>query len=264
MEQLTNFLAYLSLEELSHKTAKLYLSAIAFHCKLTGVHDTTKHYILMRIIEGMKKVGPVGRIRLPISLSLLEVLCLRIPAVCNGSYECLLFVAAYCLAFFGFFRVGEITVTKKEYTHRVLAISDVWVDVKAGVLLLRLRFSKTDQSGKGVNIKIQSSDSNVCPVGNMIKYLAVRPKIQGPLFCHLNGKPLTRYQFSAVLNKVLMLCNVNFQQYKSHSFRIGAATSAAKLGHSADMIKVAGRWSSEAYRTYIRKGVDPINMPKLA
>lgn len=217
----------------------------------------------MRIIEGMKRVGAVERTRLPITLSLLNSICLRISSVCNNQYECLLFAAAYSLAFFGFFRVGEITVTKKEYTYKVLAISDVWIDVKAGILLLKLRYSKTDQCGKGVQIKLQRSESGVCPVNNMIQYLAIRPKVQGPLFCHFNGKPLTRYQFSAVLKKVLVVCNVNYQQYKSHSFRIGAATSADKQGHSVETIKIAGRWSSEAYRSYIRNRTSATLMPNL-
>lgn len=263
VEQLTNFVAYLSLENLSHKTAKLYLCAIAFQSKLSGGQDTTKHYIVVRAVEGMRRVGGVGRARLPITLSLLDSICTRIPAVCGSTYECVLFSAAYCLAFFGFFRVGELTVTKQEYMHKVLAISDVWIDIKSGVLLLHLRYSKTDQNGKGVHLRIQKTGSNVCPVNNMFNYLAIRPKIQGPLFCHFSGKPLTRYQFSAILNKVLVLCNVNYKQYKSHSFRIGAATAAAKMGHSVDKIKAAGRWSSEAYRTYVRDGAGSTNMPNL-
>lgn len=119
-----------------------------------------------------------------------------------------------------------------------------------------------DQSGKGVTLQLFRSGTNVCPVNSMIKFLTGRPKLNGPLLCHLNGRPLTRYQFSAVLKKALACWNVNYANYKAHSFRIGAATTAAKLGHSTDTIKLAG--SSNAYRAYIMSDPEPSAMPRLA
>ena len=37
-----------------------------------------------------------------------------------------------------------------------------------------------------------------------------------------------------------------------HSFRIGAATTAAEKGVEDSLIKTLGRWESNAYQTYIR------------
>lgn len=91
----------------------------------------------------------------------------------------------------------------------------------------------------------------MCPVAGLIDYLAVRPKIKGPLFIHLGKNPLTRYQFSAILEKALHVLGVK-GHYRAHSFRIGAATSAFEAGCTQDLIMEAGRWKSRAYRTYIR------------
>jgi hypothetical protein len=61
-------------------------------------------------------------------------------------------------------------------------------------------------------------------------YLKGRPSVQGPLFCHLDGKSLTRYQFVSILKKALNWACISDKGFSSHSFRIGAATSLAMEG----------------------------------
>ncbi|KAM9324294.1 uncharacterized protein PAF06_000315 [Gastrophryne carolinensis] len=39
-----------------------------------------------------------------------------------------------------------------------------------------------------------------------------------------------------------------------HSFRIGAATEAARLGLPVDLVKKLGRWESKRFMSYIRPG----------
>ena len=66
------------------------------------------------------------------------------------------------------------------------------------------------------------------------------------------GNPLPRYQFASILAKTLKFCNINNGQFRSHSFRIGAATEAAMRGIPDVVIKQWGRWKSGAYTSYIR------------
>ena len=40
--------------------------------------------------------------------------------------------------------------------------------------------------------------------------------------------------------------------YNTHSFRIGAATSAIETGISDVQVKMLGRWKSNAYQRYVR------------
>ena len=86
----------------------------------------------------------------------------------------------------------------------------------------------------------------------MREYVQVRPKHGGFFFCHANGNPLTRSQFSGVLCKALKQCGFLSGSYKSHSFRIGRASELAVQGVPGENIKKMGRWSSSAYKTYLR------------
>ncbi|KAI4815990.1 hypothetical protein KUCAC02_006111 [Chaenocephalus aceratus] len=54
---------------------------------------------------------------------------------------------------------------------------------------------------------------------------------------------------------LLSLC---IQHYSSHSFRIGAASTSARLGISDQTIQILGRWSSQAYHTYIRNNLNDL------
>ena len=54
------------------------------------------------------------------------------------------------------------------------------------------------------------------------------------------------------LKKVLELSGIQNKAYKSHSFRICGATLLFSEGKSVDEIKSLGRWTSNAYKSYIR------------
>ena len=86
----------------------------------------------------------------------------------------------------------------------------------------------------------------------MSSYLKDRPSITGPLFCHFEGTPLSKYQFSALLKKALLFLRIDQSGFKSHSFRIGMATTCSLEGMSDQQIKLRGRWKSAAYTRYIR------------
>jgi hypothetical protein len=119
-------------------------------------------------------------------------------------------------------------------------------------LEIYLATSKTDQFGKGVSIHISAqTNKTLCPVFNLKKFLNSRPLFGGPLFCHFDGNPLTRYQFAAILKKSLSLLGVDHSHMTSHSFSIGMATTCAIAGIPDEQIKTLGRWKSGAYLRYI-------------
>lgn len=95
-------------------------------------------------------------------------------------------------------------------------------------------------------------DQPICPVSQMLDYFSVRGNAPGPLFCSADGSPIPRSYFTRSLKEVLQYCNLDEDRYKTHSFRIGAASWAAAKGMSDSQIRAFGRWNSNAFLKYIR------------
>jgi integrase len=96
--------------------------------------------------------------------------------------------------------------------------------------------------------------SPLCPVESLLGYLEIRGAADGPLFVRSNGAPLTRTVFTERLRRLLSQTGIT-GHFGSHSFRIGAATTALTAGLAGvpeHMIQTLGRWSSSVYLAYIR------------
>ena len=81
-----------------------------------------------------------------------------------------------------------------------------------------------------------------------MRYLHLMGSRPGPLFIFQNGVPLSRSRLNSLLTMLFMSAG----DYTGHSFRIGAATIAARAGVPDHMIQILCRWSSDAYKLYIR------------
>lgn len=68
----------------------------------------------------------------------------------------------------------------------------------------------------------------------------------------MDGSAVSRAFLTEQLNLSLIWCGLDIKLYKGHSFRIEAASTAFANGMSEAKIKAMGRWSSDAYKKYIR------------
>ena len=167
----------------------------------------------------------------------------------------MLWAAAY-LWVFGFFRSGEITVPNGQNYDPAIHLSwgDVAVDNPANPTAIRvhLKRSKCDQFGQGVNVFFGRTNMPVCPVAAVLAYIAVRGAAEGPFFLFANGQLLSKQTFVSAFRQALQAIGLPYQDFAGHSFRIGAATAAAKAGIEDSVIWTLGRWNSAAFLTYIR------------
>lgn len=92
--------------------------------------------------------------------------------------------------------------------------------------MVNIERPKTDQWGTGVTLSINASHGITCSKSNAGVFASAASHNRA-IFCRFLGKPLTRYQFIAVLAKVLTKSSINVKNFKSHSFRVGAATTLA-------------------------------------
>ena len=74
----------------------------------------------------------------------------------------------------------------------------------------------------------------------------------GLLFLYSINMLVTRAKFNKQLRSALQFYNFCPKQFKSHSFRIGAATTAAAQDVSDGQIRLLDRWSLDAFKKYIR------------
>ena len=90
------------------------------------------------------------------------------------------------------------------------------------------------------------------PPAQLLLLGLLRPQIEGPLFVREDSTLLSREDFIRAVHQALQEAGMNPSLYAGHSFRMGAATTAAVAGIPAHTIKRLGRWSSEAYQVYIK------------
>jgi hypothetical protein len=170
--------------------------------------------------------------------------------MCSSNYESALLKAAFSLAYHGLLRISELTVCPQNISYHTVVVHNV--EICNDYLDVYLSSSKTDQFGKGTNIHIPAqADHKTCHLNLLKSFLQISPNLEGLLFCHFDGSPLTRYQFSALLKRSLSILGLRNPRLTSHSCRIGRATTFANEGLPDDEIKCLDRWKSNAYLKYI-------------
>ena len=77
--------------------------------KIHSFEDFSKSFIVTKKLEGAAIQTQKLDTRAPITLQRLQLILQELKRVCASSYEVHLFRKRFCLAFFGFLRVGELT-----------------------------------------------------------------------------------------------------------------------------------------------------------
>ena len=158
------------------------------------------------------------------------------------------------MAYFAFLRSAEFTAPNLgSFSPSIhLGLADVAVDsmLSPSCLRLRIKASKTDPFRRGCFLHISRGEFPLFAIRSLLAYLTLRGDAPGPLFLFQDRWPLTRALLTSWLHGILSSAGIQ-GNFSGHSFRIGAATVAARNGIPDHQIQTLGQWTSSAYLSYI-------------
>ena len=255
----------------SYDTIKLYLVAVQdLHRELNFPLHIHNMHRLQKVLTGIKRLAPsTKRDRFPITTQILTAIHNYLRPALSTNLDHIMLWAAFTLAFFAFLRASEFTCNGPFNPEVHLTSQDITFhpDMQSpSYMRVRIKQSKTDPFRQGCTLTIAKSTSPICSVMAMKDYiLQAQPPASRPLFMFSqSGSWLTRSSLTKELRFILHQCGFSSNNFYSHSFRIGAATSAAAAGLPAWLIKVLGRWRSDCYELYIKTPQSTIlTVPKL-
>ena len=247
--QVLSFISFLNLKGLAPSTITTYTAAIGYVHKCTSQYDPTSSFLVQKTLSSINKNYVPNDCRLPITQFVLARLLESIPTIYSIPYHVTLLRAMFVTAFYGLFRVGELT----KQNSGVISLEVRNVTISDERIVFAIINFKNNKTNKPFDVVINRQPSNVwCPVSLILDYVKLRGSKSGPFFCFANLQHVTRSFFSSRLSKCLSFCGFNTKLYKSHSFRIGGASYLASLGFTDLQIKLIGRWNSDTFVRYIR------------
>jgi hypothetical protein len=255
VQSISLFISYMSIQGLAPNTILTYVSAITAQGHPSS--SISSHFLIQRLLKAIRKsVKP--DLRLPMTEQLLQALIAALPKVTNNNYEATLFSALFSFAFYGLFRVSELTAAR-EGKGRTSSLSTKHVKLdttrSSKSVTIKIAKSKTDQAGRSATIKLLKLGKPSCPYRWCKKFQRIRPKARS-YFVHGDGAQVTDRQANKVLKLGLEFLKVpEFNRYAFHSFRIGGCSALADTGIEQESLKAVGRWRSNAYKSYIRQAL---------
>ena len=266
-ERLTLFVAHLVETHHRFQTCKSYILAIKKILREDGVELSEDKCLLVSITRACKLKNDRVIARLPIQKGLLELLMKWTEdyfSSLNQEYLCTLYCTLLVTAYYGMFRVGEVT----SGTHPV-RVTDIKVGHNKNKILFILRSSKTHgKDAKPQLIKIASrmksnlavprfpyhGNFHTCPYYWLRRYTQARPGFaewSEPFFIFGDHSPVKPRHFRSTLHLILQWEGLDPSLYNTHSLRIRRSFDLLALGVEISMIQALGRWKSNIVFKYL-------------
>ena len=206
------------------------------------------HALVQSTVRGSHKVrgDPIHR-KLPLRTTHLQ----KFSEIADKtqSYDDFLFITILACAFYGCHRIGELVINNDHNLfdwRKIIKRSSIIFSTTR--VQYRLPYHKADPLYHGTDVLL-IQQKTVNPVTFLRLYISKRDRIHGcraALWLKENGSHPNRSWFN---HKFFSILN---HDYGGHSARAGGATFFASLGVSENVIQALGRWSSSAWKIYIR------------
>ena len=255
---------------ISSATLDTYLCSLRMLHLVKGMDPPTlRTQLVSSVVKGGKnkdllhKRELANHGRLPFTPALLRLFKFELKDSNRSVHDKRMIWCATVTAFSGGLRGGEFLCRHASTYDPETALreKDVKLDVftiggrDTEILKLKLRAEKQNRSSAATICDVYPSDSSLCPVQAFKKWQSTKtffdPEL--PAFRFQDGSNMTIPAFNKILKETL---SPHLTRYKgsisSHSLRIGLATMLGEMGFSDEEVMAAGRWSSQAYQSYMR------------
>lgn len=227
------------------------LAAIRHAHVAVGKASPTDSALVKRTLRGIRRVhGSAVKQAAPITLDVLSKLARPLPEldpVRDLRDRCLLL-----LGFAGGFRRSEL-----------VSLRPCDLKITREGVLMSVRSSKTDPTGKGRVVAVRKTGGRMCPVAVLLRWLAVLRRAEpdgaaAPLFRSVTrsgrlSARLTAASVNDILKRRLEYLGITTSGISAHSLRAGLVTAAAVAGSPLWAIqRQTGHHSVSSVHRYIR------------
>ena len=207
--------------------------------------------------------------RLPIKRGLLKLMVETVESIYESNEQpflTALYRALLTTAYFGLFRIGELT----ESEHAVKA-KDVHIGKNKNKMMFVLHSSKTHTRGdkpqiikiKEVETENQQSEifgidgskiTKLCPFTMLKEYVKVRGHRKSnneQFFIFSDRSPVAASHLRVVMRKIFTKIGLNYRLYGTHRMRAGRLVYLLEMKVDVGVICKLGRWRSNAVYSYL-------------
>ncbi|KAG1811888.1 uncharacterized protein BJ212DRAFT_1373911 [Suillus subaureus] len=250
-----------SFEPVSVGVVRKYLSAVrAWHIAQgwppsLSSSDYERIKWSLRGLENLQ-AGRRKPLRPPISIAMLTVI--KAALILSDPFDACVWAMASC-SFFGMMRFSEVSVTSRSAfnpsKHLTRAHAFFGHDLRnTPYARLDLPSAKTARAGETQSIFL-TEQGDLCPLAALRNLAMVVPALaDDPLFSWRDSRgeirPMVKVRALERINS--MLVAGGWGTSFGHSFRMGGASFYLAQKVDPEIIRIAGRWKSLAYETYIR------------
>jgi len=252
-ETLSYYITFQS-SHISPRSVESYLSGICNNLEpfFPEIRSNRAAALVKRTLKGaLRRHGRPTKRKAPLTTTILQSIFTTLQS--SRDHDDMLFLSMLNTGFPGLLRLGEMSVSDnpqlRDFRKVVLCNSLIWVGNDYEFLLPA---HKTDTVFEGNRVHIAKIIDAPDPRPIMMHYIHSRDQLfplHPQLWLCANGSSPTRSWF---LRRLRHFCP---PEIAGQSIRAGGATALAQSGAPADLIRGAGRWSSNAFERYIRKNV---------
>jgi hypothetical protein len=186
----------------------------------------------------------------------------------TNTFDSAVFAVATC-AFWGVCRLGEITVPSISAFDPAIHVTrscDLSFSPRGSSnpqsAKFRLPWTKTERSS-GAIVSLTAIPGPSCPIVALQHHLLSNSDLpsSAPFFAFKTSTgflPMVKKSFLDRCSDIF--CSVGLAAIHGHSFRIGGATEHLRRGLSVELLKIQGRWKSDAFQRYIRRTDEILSM----